>query len=417
MKKRYVYILFVLLAVLGALLWIFLAPDPVQEGRCRLVRKKADPDNRLVRIGYQFVRPLESKPDNVKDAPTGFEQPRYFRVKSGTESILMAADYSQKNVRLCIDRDSDGAFSEERCLTAKISKNSPVSRKHQQFGPISLTSGGSDTDVYINCWRNDGRGLLVPFARYFRTGTLLLNGQIYKVAVVDGDYDGLFNTTISLPWEGDLSRFGCDVFAIDLNHDGTFDTSLYNQSEIMPLSQMVRIKDTYYAIDITLDGKALALSETKPEFGMLSVDVNGMNVELGLCSDTAHQHLRGHQWELPVGTYQATHLILAKSDGSGDIWLSTSLFPLASTADLDSLTSFAIKPNQTTSLKIGPPFIVKAEVQVINREEVLIRPFVMGCAGEMYSADIARYRHSPDRKLKIMAEDGTVLVDDSFKYS
>ena len=138
MKKRYAIILFVLVALGAGLIWALLGREPVREGRCRLIRKKANPENRLTGLASRFLFPLDGKPNDVQDAPSDFAQPRYYKVKSGERSILVATDYSQKNVRLCIDRDDDGVLSEERNLTARVSKETPVSSRRQQFGPISL---------------------------------------------------------------------------------------------------------------------------------------------------------------------------------------------------------------------------------------------------------------------------------------
>ena len=137
MKKRYAIILFVLVALGAGLIWALLGREPVREGRCRLIRKKANPENRLTGLASRFLFPLDGKPDDVQEPPAGFAQPRYYKVTSGDRSILMAADHSEKLVRLCIDRDGDGVLSEERNLTARVSKETPVSSRRQQFGPIS----------------------------------------------------------------------------------------------------------------------------------------------------------------------------------------------------------------------------------------------------------------------------------------
>ena len=139
MKKRSGIILFALLALSVGLLWVFLAPEPLQEGRCRLARKKADPDSPLLWLTSQYIRPLEDKPESAKDAPAGFAHPRYYSVRSGERSILMATDYSERNVRLCIDTDGDGILSEERCLTARVSDK-------------TLVSGRRSTGFYSVVW-------------------------------------------------------------------------------------------------------------------------------------------------------------------------------------------------------------------------------------------------------------------------
>jgi hypothetical protein len=403
------------------LLTLILFPEPIEEGRCKLVRKKADPDSQPIGLAFQFVRPLDDTPDNVQDVPAGFEQPRYYQINSGGRSILMVADFSQKQVRLSIDMDGDGILSEERCFTARVSDETPVSGRRQQLGPIRLVSrdGVTQTDgaFYVNCFRDDARGLLVPYPAYFRTGKLRLAGQSYRVAVVDGDHDGVFNSTLSLPLDRPWRLPACDVFAIDLNRNGAFEMSPYERSEVMPLGRLARVAYEYYAIEIAPDGRSLVLAKTEPQFGSLVLESNDVDAELRLWSDAADQHLSlGRQWQLPAGEYKGTHAILAMVDASGDVWTLSSNSSSAFTR-LGALEHFTIQPDQTTSIRIGPPFVVKADIQPAGSERVSISPVLVGCGGEEYTAVCQQGRQRPSPiAFKIVDEEGTVLVTDRFQY-
>jgi len=421
MKRRYAIMLFVLVALGAGLIWALLDREPVREGRCRLIRKKAEPENRLTGLAARFLFPLDGKPDDVQDAPSDFAQPRYYRIKSGDRSILMAADHSKKMVRLCIDRDGDGVLSEERSLTAKVSKKTPVSSRRQQFGPISLVSSadrrGTDANVYINCWRADRRGLLTTSPHFFRTGKLRLAGQTYQVAVVDGDYDGLYRSILSLPIERMWRLPECDVFAIDLNQNGSFEISLRDRSEVVPLGKLVKVRDTYYAIDIAPDSKSLTLSRAEPQLGTLTVDANDAAVELRLWSDAADQHLlQCRERQLPAGKYKAVYAVLTKRDASGRTCALASNTSSAFTR-LGPLEYFEIQSGQTTSIRIGPPLVVKADVQTTRSGSVSINPVIVGCGGEEYQAASSRGMQRPaPPAFKIVDEEGTVLVQDRFKY-
>ncbi len=281
------------IVVAVVLLVLVLMPERIEEGRCKLVRKKADPESQLMGLAFQLIRPLEARPDRVQDVPTGFGEPRYYEIKSGKKPVLMAADFSQKLVRLCIDTDGDGVLSEERCLTAKVSEETPVSSRRQQFGPISLVSGDSaaktDGAFYVNCFREDARALLIPYPASFRTGKLLLAGQAYRVAVVDGDHDGLFNSLLSLPLDRPWRMPGCDFFAIE--------------------------------------------------------------------------------------------------------------------------------PGQTTSIRVGPPFVIRADVEKSGPRAVSIAPAIVGCGGEEYDIGFRHnHKRAPEPAFRIVDEEGTVLVDDRFQY-
>jgi hypothetical protein len=423
MKKRYWGILLGMIVLSGGLLWVFFGREPVREGRCRLVRRKAEPDSQLMWLAFQSIKPLDGKPDSVQDLPAGFEQPRYYTIQSGDKPILMAADFSQRLVRLCVDTDGDGILSEERCFTAKVSQETAVSGRRQQLGPISLVSrdsAGKTNDGFdVRCFREDARGLLMPSAAFFRTGKLRLAGRTYQVAAVDGDYDGLFNSILPLPLDRTQNRPGCDVFAIDLNRNGTFELSLSQESEVFPLGKLAKVGDVYYTIDIALDGSSLALSRTEAQFGTLVVEANDAAVELRLWSDAVDQHLlQNRKWQLPAGTYSVIHAVLTKRDTTGDIWTFSS-FISPGYARMGPLECFTIEPGETTSIRIGPPFVVKADVRTWSGSDVVvISPVLVGCAGEEYSAAFQRDgERPPPPTCKIVDEKGTVLVSGRCGYT
>jgi hypothetical protein len=420
MTKRRWAILLAPVLLGGGLLWAIFVREPIEEGRCRLVRRKADPDSQLMQLAYQFIRPVNDKPDGIQDIPAGFDQPRYYTIKSGHRSVLMAADFSQKNVRLCIDADGDGIFSEERCFTAKLSKETPVSGQRQQLGPISLVSGKragkADGTFYVNCFREDTRGLLIPYAAFFRTGKLRLAGQMYRVAVVDGDHDGAYRSILSLPLDRAWRVPGCDVFAIDLNHNGTFEISLQERSEIFPLGRLVKVRDAYYAVDIASDGASLALSRIDPQLGTLAVEPTDVTAELKLWSDAAEQCLsQGGTWQLPAGKYKAIHASLTKTDASGNVWAVLSNSRSAFTR-LGPLEYFTIEPGRTTSIRIGPPFIVKTDVEEIAAGQISIGVVLVGCAGEEYWGIQQGQRRPSPPAFRIVNEQGAVLIADKFQY-
>jgi len=415
--------------ILGAgLLWTFFGREPIREGQCRLARKRVDPDSPLMWLGDRHFTPLGGKPESVRDLPPGFDRPRYYMIESGDKPVLIAADYSQKLVRLCVDTDDDGILSEERCFTARVNKESPVSGRRQQIGPISLISRdspGSVNDGFdVGCFREDIRGLLMPRAAYLRMGRIRLAGRTYRVAAVDGDYDGLFKSNLSLPLADHTlwARPGCDVFAIDLDRNGTFEHSSRQDSEVFPLGKLAKVGDAYYAIDLAPDGSSLALSRTEPQFGALVLDTNDTGMELRLWSDAADQHLLyNFQWQLPPGKYTAIHAVLTARDTSGDIWAFSSFAPVFAADCMGPLDLFTIEPGQTTSIRIGPPFVVKAQVQTQTRADgrvVTISPVIVGCAGEHYSPAFRRNGELPPPvAFKIIDEKGTVLVSDKVGYT
>jgi hypothetical protein len=421
MTKRRWTILLGAILISGGALWLLLGREPIQEGRCRLVRKKADSDSQLIGLAVQFIYPLEAKPDRVQGVPATFEQPRYYEIKSGNKPVLMVADFSQKLVRLCVDTDGDGILSKGRYFTAEVSEATPVSASRQRLGPISLISrdsaGKTNDGFYVDCFREDARGLLILRPAFVCTGRVRLDGQTYRVAVMDGDSDGLFNSTLSLPLDHQWRMPACDVFAIDLNRNGTLEISMHGQSEVMPLGKLVKVGDAYYAIEVASDGRSLALSRAEPQFGTLTVEPNDATIELRLWSDAADQYLlQSREQQLPAGKYKAIHAVLVKTDASGDMWTFVSNSSSAVTC-LGPLEFFTIEPGETTTIRIGPPFVLKADVQKGSSGRVPISPMIVGCAGEEYAAAYRRSRRQPTPiAFTIVDEKGTVLEAGKFEY-
>jgi len=421
-RKPHWAVLFGLIVLSGGILWLLSGRESIEEGRCKLVRKKTDPRSQLMELAFQVLQPQLTKPDEVRDLPPGFNRPCYYQIRSADKGVLMVVNLSA-SPSLCLDTDGDGILSQERCYPVTRVPLAKASSSSWRFGPICLVSDHASSKIdggfYISGHRGNTAPGLTAWPAFLRTGKLRLAGQTYQVAVVDGDYDGRFHSFLSLPLKPGW-RPVVDMFAIDLNHDGKFvsaDTPRQGQSEIMPLSHLVRVADTYYTIDVSLDGTSLTLSKTEPPLGVLVVEPGDVAVELKLWSDAAGQCLPpGRQWQLPGGQYTAVYAGVEKKDASGIVW--TFSGGLASAAgDLGVLDFFEIKPGETTGIKIGPPFVVKTEVQRAGPGSVSVDLVLTGCAGEQYRADFQRNGcRVTEPTFKIVDEKGTVLVADKFQY-
>ena len=419
MRKRYGIILFVLIAFGGGILWLLLSGEPIEEGRCKLIRSKVPADSQLVGLAVQMLEPLPAQPEGVRDLPAGFSRPCYYEMRSGARRIPLVVNLSDKP-NLCLDTDGDGVLAQERCLEATSVRRTRESGDTWRFGPISPafpdSAGTAESGFYVDCYRVDAPGLLLTRPAFFRTGKLRVEGRTYRVAVVDGDCDDQFRSFLSLPLDRAWRCPGSDVFAIDRTRDGQFQFSPYGQSEVMPLGHLLQMANTYYAIDIAPDGTSLTLTRTQPESGTLAIEPNHATVGLKLWSDASEQYLRGHQWQLPAGRYKAVHATWENRDASGDTWSFSSNLSSAFTC-LGSLESFVIQPGETTAIRIGPPFVVKAEVQKISPGLVSVNSVLVGCAGEQYLAGCQRNgRRAPAPSFQIVDEKGTVLVTDKFQY-
>jgi hypothetical protein len=420
MRRRTGIIATLVILVAFVLLALVLFYEPIEEGRCKLHRRKIDTDSQLLGLATQLLLPLDDKPKGLQDLPVGFDRPGYYEIKSGNKRIPVVMNFSEAPT-LCLDTNGDGVLSQEKHFIARHIEKTKTSNSVWRFGPIAPLSPDGPGDVKskfcVNCFRANEPGLLTVFPVFYRTGKLRVAGQAYRVAVVDGDCDGRFNSILSLPLDRDWRIPASDVFAIDLNRNGEFELSETGKSEVMPLGRLLRVANTYYTVNIASNGLTLALSRVEPQFGTLLIDANDALAELKLWSDAADQWLSsGRRWQLPAGDYKSIYCRLTKTDASRTVWTLTSTLSSAFT-HLGALEHFTIKPEETTTIKIGPPFVVKADVQQAKQGTVSISPVLVGCAGEEYPAAFRESRRRSSRPtFKIVDEKGTVLVADTFQY-
>ncbi|MBN1972111.1 MAG: hypothetical protein JW787_00620 [Sedimentisphaerales bacterium] len=88
-----------------------------------------------------------------------------------------------------------------------------------------------------------------------------------------------------------------------------------------------------------------------------------------------------------------------------------SSFQLTSSGPWGDLSKIRIKNNQTTTIKVGPPFVIKPDV-VKYPDQMEIKFSIIGQAGEQYQ--IPRLPKAP--KVNIMDENGNTIASGNFSY-
>ena len=383
-----------------------------KEGRCRLRYQAVDTLESTIYLACQNMVRCSRKPAQLKDLPKNKSgRFSYYLAKIADRDIPVVVDRT-KRVRLYMDTDGDGYLSDEKRFISKAVKRRLFgSVDHYKFGPISVEFDKPDGKyakrIYVIIHNNLDNRHICPAD--YRKGKVLLGQNIYDVAVVDGDFDGKYGKILSLPIKN-ISRPGCDSFAIDLNRDGIFDFNYYLHSEVMPLSRMVRVGNSYYSINIAADGTSLELNKIQPEFGTL--DLGNANVKLKLWSDAAQQYISNlkNNGPIPAGKYEARFIEWNQIDSEKKAWTFTCY------GNTGALRDFEITENKTTSFKIGPPFQIKTTAQKI-RETVNIGFKLVGQTGEEYRHGFKRngIRVSPP-VLRITDESDKVVYSGMFKY-
>jgi hypothetical protein len=142
--------------------------------------------------------------------------------------------------------------------------------------------------------------------------------------------------------------------------------------------------------------------------GQIKIDTPGAEIQLRGRFGTKTILSKGPV-SVGAGLYRTQHLQI-KTKRDGDAWQIESLGPWG------TLEQIEVKENQTTALKLGPPFLVKPEVES-RPTAVSIGLTITGQAGEQYRNAITKNNQRiPPAKIKILDEAGATLVSGNFEY-
>jgi hypothetical protein len=145
--------------------------------------------------------------------------------------------------------------------------------------------------------------------------------------------------------------------------------------------------------------------------GFVKIDAAGAEMQLrgGQFSRTKTASSTGTV-TLSTGTYRPQHLqITTRQDGD--------TYQIESRGPWGKLEQTEVKENQTTVLKLGPPFAIKPEANQTSPQQVSIGLSITGQAGEQYRNVVTKNNQRvPAPKVKIVDEAGTVLVAGVFEY-
>ena len=356
------------------------------------------------------LRPPELR-EQPADAP---KEPVYFVVRVGDRDIHGIAYRSisdKRLVKLYLDTDGDGLFSDEKQYVGTWLSIFRLTRTYR-FGPVSTQQAGSGikgSSFYTDC--SDGKWLTFDPV-FYRRGKVVLEGKAYEIALVDTDFDGKYNKSF-VPPAGDSRDPRCDVLAIDLDGNSKFGFDRPGDSEIMPLGRLLKINGQYYSMDVADYGGTIEFRQAKPQFGTLSL--NGKQAKLALWSDAIHQRVSGSdgRWRLPAGKYSVVELELTEPDSEGNKWTFDTIKARAWAGELGD---FEIRPGETTSFRIGPPFKIRTFMKDTGRN-ALVGFHLEGQAGELYVPGAKKNSvEVPEPEFKIIAASGQTVHSGQFEF-
>ncbi|MHC4119124.1 MAG: hypothetical protein ACYSWO_16645 [Planctomycetota bacterium] len=319
-----------------------------------------------------------------------------------------------KRAKLRLDTDGDGLLSDEReyiGVWLSIFRLQTIF----EFGPISIKHTGDGSKAsrfYIGC--ADGKYVIL-YATQYRAGRVELDGGYRKIALVDCNYNGRYNDVLAPPIKNDREP-GCDAIALDLNGNSKFDMDMSGDWELMPLSRLVKVGESYYHLDIADDGETVEFRRAQPAFGTL--DFGDENVDVKLWSDAGHQHLFSSKgkWRLPAGKYTAVELKLTETDSDGNRWLFDTEKARGG-AGAGELGAFDILPDETTVFAIGPPFQIKTSMKK-NGKDAWVSFYLEGRAGELYVPGAKKNgKDIPEPQFQIKSVTGQTLYSGQFEFA
>jgi hypothetical protein len=358
------------------------------------------------------------KPPELRDVPSDAPpDPRYFTLEIDDRKVHGIAYLSTGRggkAKLRIDADGDGSLSNEREYVGTWLTMFRIQRVYE-FGPVTIKHTGDGSKAswfYVGC--TDGKWVSLYQTRYCE-GRVELDGRTYKIALVDCNYNGKYNDAFVPPAKSSREP-ECDTLAIDLNGNSKFDSDKPGVSELMPLSRLVKLNERYYLLDVAEDGQTIEFRRSKPAFGTL--DLGDENVALRLWSDAGHQYLISPKGKLrlPAGKYSAVELKLTETDSAGNRWLFDTEKARGG-AGAGKLGAFEVRPDETTSFEIGPPFQAKTSMEKSGRN-ALVRYYLEGRAGELYVPGAKKNgKEVPEPQFQIIAAGGKTVHSAQFGFA
>jgi len=391
-----------LLAVVAAVLVAGAALPVRAQGTFALKYQDAAESDPLVR-SHTYHGGSATPPEGLKAPPKGLsEKAVYFSMPIAGKSVLVVVDNTSPP-RLFVDAAGTGDFSGAKPLVSTSKGSEPV------FGPVPVAPAGKDGPsvrarfVYYN------ESMLAVIPAGYMAGEVKLDGQSYRVAVVDNYVTGRYDNVLRVADEKALWRWET-LLVIDLNQDGEFQRAT-DVDEALPLLAGVHVKEAYYAVKVATGGSSITLAKVEPQFGMLDAGCPDLN--LMLLGDCGFHNLTGSggKWRLPAGGYRSMGCSLTRTDAAGVKWT------LHGGSGDVKLGKFEIRPGETLAAQGGPPMVVNVKAEPPRDGVVRLEFVLLSRGGEAYSPGALKDgRRVPPPKFRILDDSGKVLAQGNFEY-
>ncbi|MBE3123526.1 MAG: hypothetical protein IMZ65_01850 [Planctomycetes bacterium] len=346
----------------------------------------------------------DSPPEGLKAPPKGLsEKALYFSMPVGGKSVWVVIDKTSPP-RLFVDAAGTGDMSGAKPIMSATNKGSePV------FGPVTVAPAGTDGPSGRVRFIFYNESMLAVIPAEYMAGEVKLDGQSYRVVVVDNYVTGRYDNVLRLTDKKALWRWET-VLAIDLDQDGRFDR-VTAAGERLPLLAGVHVKDAYYSVKVAPDGSSITLAKAEPQFGVLDAGCPDLN--LVLLGDSGFHNLAGSggKWRLPAGGHRSIESILARTDAAGATWT------LRAGSSDGRFGKFEIRPGETLTAQGGPPLVVDVRADPPMDGAVCLQFGLLTRDGQEYSpGPMKNGQRMPAPKFRILEGSGQVLAQGNFEY-
>jgi hypothetical protein len=254
----------------------------------------------------------------------------------------------------------------------------------------------------------------------YREGEITLQGKKRQIALVDWNMSGRFDVPITFASDGK----GDEVFLGQYGTEILFDKSVpidkhlpiqYMSEHRQFLAKMNALGGTFYKISITPGGEELTCTPVALPMGKIVLPRIPCNLwlinEQGLA---ALDLQKDTPVDLPAGNWRLLYCTFWQHRKEADATpQSPTLIHLGASGDTAS-EPITVIADQTTTLRIGPPFVPTLKVER-RGEHALLNLDIRGLGNEKVDSHILGIKQAKQR-LKITDPEGKVVEQGDFEY-
>lgn len=376
-------------------------------------RRTGDSSDPIIAAAGQWARLSKGVPGELKTPPRRLRgKYSYYTSTLGGQKRVMLLNLDRQT-QLYVDSDGDGDLSDEKPVKSRVTRSRSRRNKARiRFGPIDLKVNGRDGGSIIV--ENYSSNYMRVYPANWYEGKVRFGGESHYISLVDADLNGRYDDFAGL--ESAKSRRSVrigDYLGVDRNQNRRLEPARF---EVQPLTGKVGLPKGFFQIKPSSDGKKISVASVTPEFGTL--DLGTMGVELLVLSEYGAYYLNGAEpkYKLPAGNYTCWNMAMVQLERGRTAYRLDAI-------DLKDLKAFSIRPDRSTTYKVGQPLILKTTVKTLNIKNnasekiVSIGIEVYDQGGIEFNVGIERGgKRLPAPQFKIVDRGGKVLKTGKFEY-